>query len=56
MTIEIIFNQHTKEHYYFINNRYAIYKDGCIYDTKKAADIPSHIFNLRDNLLNQIAA
>ena len=31
-----------------INNRYTMYKDGTVYDTKKADDIPQWIFEFRD--------
>ena len=38
--------------YWLINNRYEIYSDdGGVYDTVKAADIPQHIFELRDFLI-----
>ena len=33
---------------YLINDRYEIYYDGCIYDTKLAKDIPQWIFEFRD--------
>lgn len=37
---------------YIINDRWEIYKkDGCVYDTKKAKDIPQWIFKIRDILL-----
>ena len=36
---------------YLINNRYKIYQDGTIYDTKNAEDIPQWIFELRDFIL-----
>jgi hypothetical protein len=34
-----------------IYERYEIWSDGIIYDTKKAEDIPQHIFRVRDELL-----
>ena len=38
---------------WLINDRYQIYKaDGCIYDTKKAMDIPKIIFKWRNELIN----
>jgi hypothetical protein len=56
MNIKEIENQYTKERYYLINDRYAIYIDGCIYDTKHARDIPAQVFKIRDNLINSKAA
>jgi len=42
------------ERSFIINDRYEIYfEDGCIYDTKKAQDIPQYIFKLRDNLIKK---
>jgi hypothetical protein len=34
-----------------VNDRYQIYADGIIYDTKEAKDIPQKYFKLRDRLL-----
>ncbi len=34
-----------------IEGRYRIYSDGCVYDTKKAKDIPQRIFKLRDQII-----
>ena len=42
--------------YWLINNRYAIYFDGVVYDNKAARDIPYYIFNLRDKLIREAAA
>ncbi len=53
MNIETLINNYTLENYWLINNRYAIYRDGIIYDTKKASDIPTSIFKIRDNLIKQ---
>jgi hypothetical protein len=35
----------------FVNDRYAIYSDGCVYDTIEAKDIPPEIFDIRDKYL-----
>jgi len=40
-----------KQKFYLIQNRYEIYQDGVIYDTKEARDIPQYIFELRDFIL-----
>ncbi len=38
--------------YWFVNDRYRIYKDvGVVYDTDMADDIPQGIFALRDRLM-----
>lgn len=37
--------------HWLVNCRYAIYFDGVVYDTKKAADIPEYIFKLRDKFV-----
>lgn len=37
--------------YWLVNDRYAIYKDGIVYDTVKALDIPLYIFKYRDELI-----
>jgi hypothetical protein len=34
-----------------IYDRYEIWDDGVVYDTEKAEDIPSHIFEIRDLLI-----
>ena len=41
----------TKEKGILINDRYKMYNDGVIYDTKEAKDIPQWIFELRDFIL-----
>ena len=40
-----------KEKSYLIKDRWEIYQDGVIYDTKCAKDIPQWIFELRDFIL-----
>lgn len=39
------------EEYILIDNRYALYSDGIIYDTLKNKDIPQWIFEFRDFVL-----
>ena len=34
-----------------IENRYRIFSDGCVYDTKEGKDIPERIFKLRDEII-----
>ena len=34
-----------------IKNRYRIFSDGCVYDTKEGKDIPERIFKLRDEII-----
>jgi hypothetical protein len=34
-----------------IENRYRIFSDGCVYDTKENKDIPLRIFKLRDQII-----
>jgi hypothetical protein len=38
------------EHWVY-QDRYAIYRDGVIYDLERAADIPAEVFKVRDQLL-----
>ena len=38
-------------HSLMINERYQMYSDGTIYDTKQAKDIPQWIFDFRDFVL-----
>ena len=40
--------------YWLINNRYAVYFDGVIYDTIKAKDIPLYVFNIKAKLINEV--
>ena len=40
--------------YWLVNDRFAIYSDGVIYDTKQARDIPSYIFDLKDKLIEGV--
>jgi hypothetical protein len=42
--------------HWLVDNRFAIYFDGVVYDTKAARDIPYYIFKLRDNLITGKAA
>lgn len=38
--------------YWFVNDRFKIYKDvGVVYDTDQADDIPQGIFAIRDRLM-----
>lgn len=41
------------ESYWFVNDRYAIYNDKVVYDTKKAEGIPQWVFEIRDNLIKK---
>lgn len=54
MTIKQLINNCTLENYWLVNERYAIYRDGIIYDTKKASDIPTSIFKIRDKLIQAL--
>ena len=47
--------QENKTHW-LVDYRFAIYRDGVVYDTKQARDIPYYIFQLRDKLINQGAS
>jgi len=38
-----------------VDDRYAIYPEGDIYDTLKAKDIPEYVFNLRDLILKDLS-
>lgn len=42
-----------KKGFVLVNERYAIYKDGTIYDTLKSDDIPQWIYDLRETLCNK---
>lgn len=36
-----------------VDDRYAIYPDGVIYDTEKAEDIPGYVFEIRDKIIGK---
>ena len=36
-----------------INDRYLIYSDGVIYDTKEAKDIPEWVFEIRNKVFGE---
>ena len=44
----------TYDNYYLIDERWAIYCDGIIYDRTKAEDIPEWVFALKDILVHKI--
>jgi len=41
------------EGYWMVDNRYAIYEDGTVYDTTQGNLIPASIFKVRDKLLKR---
>jgi hypothetical protein len=54
MTIEKITDNWVGLDYWLVNDRFAIYSDGVVYDTKQARDIPSYIFNLKHKLIEGV--